>query len=63
MNNREKYAHLIGKKIHINVMVDEPRYADKEGIVELVDDWGQLHGTWGGLAVQPERDDFYIVEQ
>ena len=33
----------------------------KTGTVELIDDTGQIHGTWSGLAVQPERDEFEIV--
>ena len=33
----------------------------KEGIVEVIDDIGQLHGTWGGLAINPESDSFAII--
>ena len=36
-------------------------YAGTEGIVELIDGIGQLHGTWGSLAVIPEEDDFVIL--
>lgn len=57
-----KYKHLVGKKIHIVNMKGEPQYIDKEGIVELVDDSDQLHGTWGGLAIQPENDIFYVID-
>lgn len=28
----------------------------KEGIVHHIDSLGQLHGTWGGLAIIPEKD-------
>lgn len=38
------------------------RYNGKEGVVEHVDGIGQLHGTWGGLAVIPEVDTFVVVE-
>lgn len=34
------------------------RYDGREGIVESIDSIGQLHGTWGGLAVIPEEDEF-----
>ena len=27
-----------------------------------IDGIGQLHGTWGSLAVIPEQDDFYVME-
>ena len=33
----------------------------KEGTVLLIDDAGQLHGTWGGIAVQPDRDRFTVL--
>lgn len=37
-------------------------YAGRIGTVEFIDSIGQLHGTWGGLAIIPEVDDFEIVE-
>lgn len=33
----------------------------KEGVVEFVDGLGQLHGTWGDLAVIPEVDEFIEI--
>ena len=36
--------------------------AGRTGTVEFIDSIGQLHGTWGGLAIIPEVDDFEIVE-
>ena len=33
----------------------------KEGVIEMIDDKGQLHGTWGGLAVIPFLDEFEII--
>lgn len=33
----------------------------KEGVIETIDDKGQLHGTWGGLAVIPFLDEFEII--
>ena len=53
---------LIGKKIKIINMLGEPNYAGKEGIVTYIDDIGQIHGTWGGLAILPEVDTFEIIE-
>ena len=46
----------IGDKIKIVEMIDEPQYTGKIGVIKSIDDSGQLHGTWGGLAIQPERD-------
>lgn len=51
-----------GDTIRIVEMVGEPRYTGKIGTVELVDDLGQIHGTWGGCAIQPERDTFEILK-
>lgn len=53
---------LIGKMIKITAMDDEPNYCGRIGIVKSVDDMGQLHGTWGGLAVIPGIDGFKILE-
>ena len=36
-------------------------YNGRTGEVTLIDDAGQLHGTWGGLAVIPETDEFIIL--
>lgn len=46
----------VGDKIRIIEMIGEPQYNGKSGTIELIDDMGQIHGTWGGLAVQAERD-------
>lgn len=43
-------------------MAGEPQYSGRTGIVRTIDDKGQLHGSWGGLAVQPENDEFEILE-
>lgn len=39
------------------------RYHNKIGVVEHIDDLGQLHGTWGGIAVLPEEDEFTIIKR
>lgn len=51
----------IGQKIKIISMEGEPQYNGKEGVINHIDDIGQLHGTWGGLAVQPERDIIEVI--
>lgn len=51
-----------GDTIRIIEMVGEPRYAGKIGTVEHIDDVGQIHGTWGGCAIQPERDTYEILQ-
>ena len=33
----------------------------RTGVVEYVDSIGQLHGTWGSLAVIPGLDRFEVV--
>ena len=45
--------------IHLNG--EDERYDGKEGYIEYIDSLGQLHGTWGGLAVIPEEDTFIIL--
>jgi len=39
------------------------RMAGKIGIVEHIDSIGQLHGTWGSLAVIPDTDEFEIIQK
>lgn len=52
----------IGQKIRIISMEGEPQYSGKEGVINHIDSIGQLHGTWGGLAVQPERDIIEVID-
>ena len=52
----------VGDKIRIIQLAGEgDRYRSVEGVVTSVDSIGQLHGTWGGLAVIPEEDEFEIL--
>lgn len=53
----------VGDYIRIEWMDGEPQYAGKEGIITKIDDAGQLHGTWGGLAVIPGTDNFTIIAE
>ncbi len=40
-----------GDKIHIYNMEGEPQYRNREGEVKYIDSMGQIHGSWGGLAL------------
>lgn len=58
----------IGDTIRIIKMYDADgrdtqaaKHAGRTGTVEFIDSIGQLHGTWGGLAIIPEVDEFVIV--
>lgn len=51
---------VVGDYIRIIKMDEEPNYKDKEGVVLFIDDFGQLHGTWGGLALNPLTDLFIV---
>lgn len=33
-------------------------YDGRTGVVESIDSLGQIHGTWGGLALIPGKDRF-----
>lgn len=52
----------VGDKIRIVNMEGEPKYSDTEGIVTIIDDTGQIHGTWGGCALIPNIDEFEVIE-
>ena len=55
--------YQVGDKIKICDMDGEPHYTGKEGVITSIDDMGQLHGTWGGLAVNPHFDVVRILEK
>ena len=52
----------VGDKIEIIYMQGEPQYTGKIGIITSIDDIGQLHGTWGGLAVIPGEDSYRVIK-
>nr|DAO74596.1 MAG TPA: protein of unknown function (DUF4314) [Caudoviricetes sp.] len=60
---KTEYAGVkVGDRIRILHLRDENgRYDGREGTVEFIDDIGQLHGTWGGLAVIPGVVSFKVV--
>jgi hypothetical protein len=51
----------VGNTIKIISMAGEPEYTGKVGKITKIDDAGQLHGTWGGLALIPGDDKFELV--
>lgn len=51
----------VGDTIRIIEMQGEPQYAGREGVVRSIDDMGQLHGDWGGLAIIPGEDQFELI--
>ena len=53
----------VGDEIEIIFMNGEPQYRNKKGIVLYIDDYGQLHGTWGGCALIPGIDIFTKVSK
>lgn len=52
----------VGDVIEIIKMVGEPSYSGKKGTVTAIDGLGQLHGSWGGLAIDPDIDKIKLVE-
>lgn len=44
-------------------MEGEPDYSNRVGTVTAIDGIGQLHGTWGGLAIIPEKDTYQILKE
>lgn len=49
-----------GDVVHIYCMFGEPQYKDAIGVVKYIDDMNQIHGSWGGLALQFD-DDWEII--
>ena len=53
----------IGDTVRIDYMDGEPQYTDKTGIITIIDSVGQIHGTWGGCAIIPEKDSYTIIKK
>lgn len=53
----------IGDLIKVIKMEGEPDYSYRVGTVTAIDGIGQLHGTWGGLAIIPEKDTYQILKE
>lgn len=51
----------VGNKIRIIHMNGEPQYSGKTGIVEVIDDIRQIHGSWGGCALIHGVDDYEVI--
>lgn len=64
MNKTTKdHCYTVGDRIHIgHLKGEDDRYDGREGVIELIDDRDQLHGTWGGLALIPHVDSFSIIK-
>ena len=64
-NRRMPYGVKVGDTIRITKLDDpyDHSYVGREGVVEHIDSMGQLHGTWGGLAVIPGEDDFIVTHR
>lgn len=52
----------VGDTIIITYMKGEPHYEGRKGVITSIDDIGQYHGTWGGLAVIPGEDGYYVTK-
>lgn len=54
-------SYQVGDTIEILYMNGEPGYTGRTGTIRTIDDMGQLHGSWGGLAVIPGEDSFRVI--
>lgn len=53
----------VGTKIRIIHLDGEKEYDGRTGVVTHIDGIGQLHGTWGGLAIIPEKDKYEVINE
>lgn len=51
----------VGDIIRIDYLNGEFGYSGRIGKVTKIDDMGQIHGTWGGLAVSPSYGDEFSL--
>jgi len=59
---QQKFLNKTIKIISLDDYYAADEYAGRTGKVTFIDDIGQLHGTWGGIAVIPEKDIIEIIE-
>ena len=60
---KKESPYKVGQKVQIiHLEGEDTRYDGKEGVIEHIDGIGQLHGTWGGLAIIPEADEFILIK-
>lgn len=59
--NEMASPYKVGDTIKIIEMKGEPNYTGRTGIIKFIDSMGQLHGTWGGLAIVPEEDKIEVI--
>lgn len=59
------YNYHIGDRIRINDLKDirSDDYNGRTGTIEHIDSIGQLHGTWGSLALIPGIDDLTVIKK
>ena len=70
LSNQTKEINMTKAKIGDRIVIkgfegDEPsadKYIGKTGVVEIIDDMGIIHGTWGGLGLLPE-DDYEVLAE
>jgi hypothetical protein len=62
VKEKAKPEFKVGSTLKIIKMAGEPGYTGKVGKITEIDDAGQLHGTWGSLALIPGEDEFEHVE-
>ena len=53
----------VGDTIRIIEMQGEPQYSGRTGVIRSIDDAGQLHGSFGGLALIPGVDRWEIIKK
>lgn len=59
---QKESPYKVGQRVRIfHLEGEDARYDGKEGVIEHIDGIGQLHGTWGGLAIIPEADEFTVI--
>jgi len=65
----KKSQAKVGDKIRIIALDDANgtdwqarEYTGREGIIEEINEAGYMYGTWGGLGILPDIDEFEIIE-
>lgn len=52
-----------GDTVKILTMYSDSSFDGKTGAVRMIDDLGQLHGTWGPVPIKPEIDDYFVISR
>lgn len=51
----------VGDRIKLIRKAESTKFAGEIGIITLIDEMGNIHGTWSGYTISPDKDQYEIL--